>query len=334
MKKPKLRNLCILALILCLITCIPFLFPKEEASHAIVPCPTGEPIYATTPPPITPSPIPTVQPTTAPTEVPDTTAPVIEGVTLLSVSLGDSVSYRKGITVSDDSGESIALQIDNSAVVLDEIGTYPVIYSAKDSSGNEARVETTLSVLEPSGIDVAYVISLADQLIAEQTTEDMSLWDKAYTLWDWCSKKIKYTYSSGNRSSTYAGAYEGLHDRKGDCYAFFATYSVLLDRLGVENLCVARVGGQSNHWWNLVNLGDGWYHCDPSPRNKTHRYQCFMQTDAQLMEYQNFYAAHPGYYNFDASLYPDRETTPVFEGNPTGVRSTSTPEPVPTLPTP
>lgn len=328
MKKPKLRFLYVLALLLCLTLCIQFLLPQEEANSAVVPLPTGEPIH-TTMPPLTPSPVPTELPTAAPTETPDTTAPIIEGVTLLTVSLGDAVSYRKGITVSDDSGESISLQIDNSAVILDEIGIYPVIYSAKDSSGNETRVETTLSILEPSGVDVAYVISLADQVIAEQTTEDMSLWDKVYTLWSWCHKNIQYSYASGSRSSAYAGAYEGLHHRKGDCYAYYATFSVLLDRLGVENLCVAREGGQGNHWWNLVNLGDGWYHCDSSPRKREHRYKCFMQTDAQLMEYQNFYVEHPGYYSFDASLYPERETTPVFEGNPTGVRPAPAPTPIP-----
>lgn len=272
-------------------------------------------------------PVSTPVPTEEQAPIPDTVPPVIEGVTLLSVSLGDSVSYRKNVTVSDNSGEQITLEIDNSAVILDEIGSYPVIYSARDSAGNETFVETTISIVEPSGIDVEYVLSLADQLIAEQTTPEMSLWDKAYTLWNWCRKNIRYSYSSGNRSSVYAGAYEGLHDRQGDCYAYYATYSVLLDRLGIENICVTRMGGESNHWWNLVNLGDGWYHCDCSPRNLEHRYKCFMQTDAQLQEYEAFYVEHPGYYQFDTTLYPERETTVLFDGKPTSVRPTATPAP-------
>lgn len=335
MKKNKAIHKGILALILCFISAIILFFRHALPIFAPVasPSPTASIPPLTEPPDMpailsTSSPIPSPAPPLAV----DTTAPVIEGVVPLTVSMGDSVSYRKNVIVSDDSGEHITLEIDNSQVILDEIGTYPVIYSAKDSAGNKARIETTLSVLEPSGVDVEYVISLADQLIAEQTTSDMLLWDKAYTLWNWCRKNIQYSYSAGSRSSVYAGAYEGLHDKRGDCYAYYATYSVLLDRLGVENLCVTREGGQGNHWWNLVNLGDGWYHCDASPRKLEHRYKCFMQTDAQLQEYQDFYVEHPGYYSFDASLYPEREKNIVFEGNPTSVRPTETSTPPLPLP--
>ena len=252
--------------------------------------------------------------------MPDTEPPVIEGAKNITVTLGDSISYRKGITVTDDSGEEITLEIDKSGVNPDQAGIYPVIYSATFSEGNTTSIEIVLTIEDPVPVSEEYVIQLADQLIAELTTPEMSTWDKAYTLWNWCRTNIRYSYSAGDRSSIYAGAYEGLHSRQGDCFAYYATYAVLLDRLGIQNTCVARVGGTSNHWWNLVNLGNGWYHCDCSPRAKTHLYKCFMQTDAQLQEYTDFYTDHPGYYNFDPTLYPDRETTVIFDGNPTGVR--------------
>lgn len=301
--------------------------PSDTAPPITTPTPTETP---------TPSPSPSPTPSPTPSPVPDTVAPVIEGVQNITVSLGDAISYRKNIIVSDNCDSNIALQIDNSAVIIDQIGIYPIIYSAIDAAGNETKVEATVTIAEPSGISPEEVTALADALIAEQTSEDMSDWDKAYTLWNWCRKSIRYSYASGDRSSIYSGAYEGLHDRQGDCYTYYATYALLLTRLGIENQCVARVGGSSNHWWNLVNLGDGWYHCDSSPRNKNHRYKCFMQTDAQLQEYDDFYTDHPGYYAFDASLYPERATTIVFEGNPTSVRPqpTATPAPIPVPATP
>ena len=315
---------CAFALMIYLIGENATIAPAAETPIVATSAPTEAPTSSPSPTPtVTPSPTPS--PT--PTPVPDTVAPVIEGVQNITVSLGDSISYRKNVTVSDDSGEMISLEIDNSAVIIDQIGIYPIIYSAIDSAGNKAQVEATVTIAEPSGVSPEEVIALADQLIAEKTTADMSDWDKAYTLWNWCRKNIRYTYSAGDRSSVYSGAYEGLHDRQGDCYAYYATYSLLLTRLGIENQCVARVGGTSNHWWNLVNLGDGWYHCDPSPRNKNHLYKCFMQTDAQLQEYCDFYTEHPGYYDFDSTLYPERATTELFDGKPTSV---STPEPTAT----
>ena len=160
------------------------------------------------------------------------------------------------------------------------------------------------------------VNELADALIKKLgITEETSKWDTCYKLWNWCRTKIKYAYSAGDRSTIYAGAYEGLHDRSGDCYAYYATFTILLKKCGIETLEVRRVGGESNHWWNLVNLGDGWYHCDSSPRKVGHTYKCFMQTDAQIQEYEDFYKEKPNYYTFDKSLYPDRETTIIYDGN-------------------
>lgn len=247
----------------------------------------------------------------------DVTPPMIIGLEDLVVKVGDTLSYKRGVTVTDDSGADIKLVVDNSAVDLSKLGTYTVVYSATDLTGNCTTKEVLVTVIEQDPIDPEVVYALADALIAEKTTDDMSQWDKVYTLWNWCRTKIKYSYSAGART-VYEAAYEGLHDRKGDCYIYYATMEVLLDRLGIENMKVARVGGVSNHWWNLVNLGDGWYHCDASPRQKKDPYKCFMQTDEQVAAYTVYYEAmnpgHPNYYTFDKTLYPERGTEILYDG--------------------
>lgn len=245
-------------------------------------------------------------------EIVDTTEPVIEGQDF-TVEIGTNVSYRKNVRVADNSGAEPSLKIDNSQVNLSVPGIYPVYYTATDASGNSATAQINLTVVERKDITEEMVFREADDLIAELITPEMSRWDTAYTLWNWCRKQIRYSYSAGERSSVYAGAYEGLHDRQGDCYVYYATFSVLLDRVGIENMCVQRVGGTSDHWWNLVNIGDGWYHCDASPRNESHTYRCFMQTDEQLQWYTDFYKEHPNYYTFDPESLPERATTIVFE---------------------
>jgi hypothetical protein len=73
---------------------------------------------------------------------------------------------------------------------------------------------------------------------------------------------------------------------------------------------VTRVGGSSNHYWNLVNCGDGWYHFDCSWRIHGDYYVTFMKTDAEVAAYTDDYTRrypnHPNYYTFDPSLYPER----------------------------
>ena len=252
--------------------------------------------------------------TTVEAAEPDTEAPVISGVKEITVYLGDNISYKKGVSVTDNIDELVELTIDKSAVNIGAIGDYPIVYSAVDSAGNMTSEATVLHIVATPVIDETVVVPLADALIAQMTTPEMSNWDKAYVLWEWCRTKIKYSYSAGDRSSIWTGAYEGLHDRSGDCYTYYATYEVLMNRLGIETMQVSRVGGTSNHWWNLVNLGNGWYHCDCSPRKAGHIYKCFMQTDAQIQGYADFYTEKPNYYTFDPALYPERETTVVFDG--------------------
>lgn len=269
--------------------------------------------------PVTESPVPTEPPipteVVMPTQVPvDTEPPVISGLQNITVNVGEAVSYRKGVSVTDNLDEEVELEIDASEVDLQSGGTYQVRYTATDDAGNitEQVIEVVVKEIDEKEI---LVNDLADKLIAELITEDMSKWDTCYKLWNWCRTNIKYSSTAGDMSTIYAGAYEGLHDKRGDCYAYYATFEVLLKKCGIECMAVRRVGGDTDHWWNLVNLGDGWYHCDSSPRKKGHKYLCFMQTDAQVQAYTDFYTEKKNYFVFDKSLYPERGTEIVFDGD-------------------
>lgn len=244
-------------------------------------------------------------------EIIDTTPPVIEGAKDIEVFEGDTISYKRGIELSDNAEGEISLSVENDEVDLDTSGSYVVRYMATDASGNCSVSEITVFVRQRSDKEEV-VNQLADALIQELITEGMSKWDICYKLWNWCRTKISYSYSAGDRSSIYAGAYEGLHDRSGDCYAYYATFTLLLQKCEIETMEVRRVGGTSDHWWNLVNLGNGWYHCDSSPRRKKDTYRCFMQTDTQIQAYTDSRPEHPNYYVFDETLYPERATEIVY----------------------
>lgn len=238
--------------------------------------------------------------------------PTIEGVETIHTMIGNSISYRKNIVISDNTGCDVSLEIDSSNVDTSIPGSYTVYYTATDTSGNVTTIES-LVVVEPGVTPTEESLTpYLDEIIANVTTPEMSKYDKAYALWNWCRHNIRYSYSSGDRTTIWHGVYEGVYKHYGDCYAYYATYSALLTRCDIENLCVARVSDTSNHWWNLVNVGSGWYHCDSSPRTKGDPYLCFMQTDAQVAAYTENHIQKPNYYTFDPSLYPERATTIIF----------------------
>ena len=96
--------------------------------------------------------------------------------------------------------------------------------------------------------------------------DDMTRLEQARAVFDYVHDHITYTGHS-DKSDWKTGAYTGLTTGKGDCFTYYAVSRALLTALGIDNLAVERVGGETRHFWNLVNCGDGWYHFDACPRS-------------------------------------------------------------------
>lgn len=228
----------------------------------------------------------------------DTEAPVITGVEDLTVLAGDAISYKKNVTVTDNCPDGLELIVDNSKVNLSAEGEYPVTYLARDASGNETSVTATV-IVEPRMYDVQTVYALADSVLAEITTPEMTPLEKVKAIYRYNTGNIAYINHS-EKDDWARAAYEGLALRKGDCYVYACTAKVLLDRAGIHNMDIAKIPTSRTHYWNLVDLGDGWYHFDTTPR-KDHP-TIIMWTEAQLMEYSG---RHYGSHNYDHTLYPE-----------------------------
>lgn len=257
------------------------------------------------------------QPVAVAVEIVDTTPPSIEGVCDLSVDAGDSIAYRKNIELTDNANGDIELKVDSDEVNLDIPGIYTVYYTATDKCGNEASAQATVTVNAVLSPEEEELNAMVDAVIAKVTTSEMSQWEMAYALWVWCNSNIYYTSTSQHLDKESDGAYFGLTKKYGDCFIYYATYAVFLNRCGIANMKVSRINGPTNHYWNLVNTGSGWYHCDTSPRGAGAPFKCFMQTDAQLQAYVAAHSElHPNYFTFDGSLYPERGTEVVFGDAP------------------
>ena len=228
----------------------------------------------------------------------DREPPEILGAVDQEITLGDSVSYRSGVTVTDNKDDQVELTIDNSQVNLSEAGSYPVVYTATDKAGNQSTVTVTIVV---RGATQTKVIELADELLAQITTPEMTNKEKCRAIYTWAQNTIKYV-GTADKSDIYEGAYEGFTKLKGDCYTYYAVATVLLDRLGIPNMKVERI--DSTHYWCLVDAGEGWYHFDCSPRRIGHYVDTCLVPDSVLEKYSR--EEIEGYYDFDHSLYPER----------------------------
>ena len=93
---------------------------------------------------------------------------------------------------------------------------------------------------------------------------------------------------------------------------YYAMVRVLLDMLDIPNLECRRIGGTSNHWWNLVQFEDGkYYHVDTNP----HRYQFewlenhYRMTESTIQRYTN----EPDVMNYRANYYVYDRTLPEYQ---------------------
>ena len=234
------------------------------------------------------------------TVVQDTTPPVISGVENQTVLLGDTVAYKKGVTVTDDYDEDVALEVDSSQVNPTVAGDYLVTYRATDRSGNTAEATAYFSFTQPSEYsDLA--LEEAQKVLDKITTDDMTQVEVAQAIYDWCRANIAYTAHS-DKGDWQKAAVQGFTQRSGDCYVYFATAKAMFEAAGIPNIDVEKtyVEGRAMHYWSLIDCGSGWYHFDATPRVGDGD-DFFMVTDAFLEAYSQ---AHNNSHEFDHSLYP------------------------------
>lgn len=239
----------------------------------------------------------------------DEEAPVV-GTEDIYVTQGGTVSYKKVIQAYDnvDTQDQLTIEVDNSGVNLNEIGDYPYTVTVTDRNGNAASAEGMVHVLEAGSqvADIDEVNAMADAILAEILTDDMTPKDQLRAIYDWVQSSTHYEGNAEENDAALA-AYIGFTEHKGNCFTYASQAQFLLTRAGIDNLIVEKLVPEgrtdiSTHRWNLVNIGEGWYHYDCTPRKD--RRDFFYLTDAELQEYSD---SHEGYgtHVFDHSLYPE-----------------------------
>ncbi|MBR1861596.1 MAG: transglutaminase domain-containing protein [Lachnospiraceae bacterium] len=227
----------------------------------------------------------------------DTEAPVISGTHDINTIINMAIDYRGGITVTDNCDETVELSITSAGVNVKAAGQYPVTYTATDRAGNSTSVTITVTVIEPS-YDDATISGLAGQIVSQIITPDMSGYDKLSAIFYWVRRNIRYS-ESDEKENWRKAAYWGMVFHTGDCYTYCMTSRALLDAAGITNMVIDTVPLRYIHYWNLVDIGEGWRHFDTTPRLGGGDFLYW--TDAQITEYSN---SHANSHIYDRERFP------------------------------
>lgn len=236
------------------------------------------------------------------TVVKDTESPQIYGVKDNTIYINNPVSFKKGVYVYDNRDGEISVSVDSSQVNQKVAGQYPVVYTATDSSGNTSSKEAIFTVKEMK-VTMEQLEVIADEVLAEITTPDMTLREKAWEIYQYVNTLLTYTGVSDKTDWMYE-AYNGFTNKVGDCFTYFAMSELLLNRIGMENMRVERLTkpGEAKHYWHLVNYGEGWYHFDACIHIP--KLVSFMLTDAEMDAFSARVGKDNYYYRFDKENYP------------------------------
>lgn len=230
----------------------------------------------------------------------DAIKPEITGVASVTTYIRQKPDYLLGVSAVDDVDGILNITVDDSKVNYEIPGIYQVTYKASDNSGN---VITQNANVEVMNVTRELVDSMVDDILKDLVNESMTMKEKAWACYVYIQDNVRYI-NQADQSSTAKAAYDGLTLGVGDCFTYASLVEVFFERIGAETVFVKRHNGVYNHYWELCNLGTGWYHVDATPRNSV--FKCFMKTDAELQ------AESSTYWIYDKTLYPEVATS-IYE---------------------
>lgn len=239
----------------------------------------------------------------------DHNAPLFYGIHDIYIddSKDAQIDYFEGVTYVDDYDEKPGVLVDDSKVVIGQEGTYEITYKAKDDAGNLRIQKASVHVVKQhatngtsgagGGWDTSHhndVYKMARDIVKKLKGRNST--ETAKNIVSYVHTHVWYTTVRGNQTFEDA-VYQAFTKHSADCYGYYCTTKILLDCAGIPNVMVKRYPVKDvGHYWNLVKLGDSWYHCD-STVYRYHHSSFFKLTDKKIGD---------SHHRFDGSILPVR----------------------------
>ena len=204
-----------------------------------------------------------------------------------------------------DGTSSQAIAITNGELQVDDLqrallhGGYGFSVCTLNGDGTEIRVTPGIEkTLEDSAAAVETTRQLAEDLVAELVTPDMTDRQKVEAVYQWITENVEYDWryyqapeTMPQISTTALGA---LRDHVAICGGYSWAFKTMLDVCGIENYPVSGVLGSEYHAWNYVILDGEGYYCDPTSDRGGGQYW-FLRTKEELQS--------EGRHTWDADFY-------------------------------
>jgi hypothetical protein len=196
--------------------------------------------------------------------VTDMTPPVIYGVNQpLTVAKHSSPNYLENVSAVDNRDGNVEVTVDARRVNTAAAGSYVVIYTARDKSGNTTTYRRTVHVQHDAEDTAALVESIAATLSNDPEA-----------IRDYVRNSIRYSSSWGGEDPVWMG----FSDKHGNCYVHALCLKAILDLKGFNTQLIWVTA--KSHYWLVIEIEPGvWRHIDATPSSLHSRYS--LMTDEQ-----------------------------------------------------
>ena len=208
----------------------------------------------------------------------DTEPPVIDAPSSVVGYVGQTPTYKKFITVSDNDGQKPKVEVDNSKVKINKEGTYPVYYTVTDKAGNVSKhtlryivksAEYSWDALEEQIEAIVESGKVAVKGSKKEQVREIYRYVNAKSTIDFTDESNIPNINRNNWESDWIEeAVLTLDSKEGDCYSYYSLSKAFFEYFEIENKGVKRAEGyaESNddgtHFWNVVEIEEGWYYFD------------------------------------------------------------------------
>ena len=193
--------------------------------------------------------------------VPDTTGPSFSGMGTMRVEKHSTPDYLNGVTAYDSKDGYVEVTYDDSKVDLTAAGTYYVVYSATDYSGNTSTYKRKVEVNHDAADTTALVNSIAASLPSD-----------VEAIRDYVRNTIAYNTNWGGDDPVWYG----FQNKVGNCYVHALCLQRLLSAKGYTTKLIWVTN--KSHYWLIVNLGGTWWHIDATPTPAHSKYSLMNDT--------------------------------------------------------
>ena len=177
----------------------------------------------------------------------DETAPTIEGAEDITVLQGKTVDFQAGITVEDDLDPNPVLEVENSQVDLNSPGTYTAVYTARDRSGNETKLERKIVVEKNEELDQKIVYLTFDDGPSENTGEILDILKKYNAKATFFVTGNNQEHDDMMKRAHDEGHSIGLHTYSHDYAEVYASEEAYFKDLQKISDLVEKVTGEKSH---------------------------------------------------------------------------------------